>query len=97
MKIVPSWLPKKKLAALFDDGTVVHFGGKGCGDYTIYWKLDPALARRKRHAYISRHAASGSENWMNPKSPGALSRWILWEKPTVSSAIRAYKKMFRLA
>jgi len=92
MKIQKSSRPSKKLMAIFDDGSRVHFGAAGYGDYTVYWKRDPALAKRKRAQYLARHGAT--ESWTNPRTPATLARYILWEKPTISEAVRAYKKRF---
>ena len=85
--------PKKKLEAKFslENGRtkVVRFGQAGAPDYTKT-KDDKQKAR-----YLSRHRRR--ENWNDPVSAGALSRWILWEKPTRQEAIRAYKKRFNLS
>lgn len=93
LAVVPSTARSKKYTAIFDDGTRVHFGGAGCMDYTLYYARDPALARRKRQEYIKRHG-SGRENWRNPKSAGALSRFLLWESPTVREAVEKYDAFF---
>lgn len=66
----------------------VSFGAK-YGKTFIDHRLD-----KKRQDYIKRHAASGRENWKDPFTPGALSRWILWEKKKLSSAIQHYCEMF---
>jgi len=90
--------PDKKLVAIFDIAgkrRSVHFGAVGYGDYTIYHAKDPQLAQEKREQYIARHSKNG-ENWSDPTSPGALSRFILWEKPTVSASVTAFKKKFRV-
>lgn len=87
--------PTKKLAATFVDGTrtkLVHFGGAGYDDYTLSYARDPRMAKAKRRAYIARHRAH--EKWTDPTSPGTLSRYILWEKPTVPQALRAFKMRF---
>lgn len=89
MKIEPSTRKDKKLMAVFDDGEVVHFGAKGYSDYTIH--KDP----KRKERYLARHRVN--ENWSDLRSPGALSRYILWEKPDIDSAIRNYKKMIRLS
>lgn len=69
----------KKLKATFtrDNGRkkTVHFGAKNMDDYTITKNKD----QRKR--YLDRHRKN--ENWENPETAGALSRWILWG-PTTS-------------
>ena len=63
-----------------------HFGEAGARDYTLH--KDPE--RKKR--YIERHEKS--ENWNDPTSAGALSRWILWNKPTKTESIKDYKNKF---
>ena len=94
-KVVRSSDPKKKFTAIFDDGTRVHFGGRGYGDYILHTKRSGRdFAKAKRAAYIARHS-KGGENWKNAKSPGALSRWILWEYPTLEKAVRLYNSHFR--
>lgn len=92
LSVRPSPRSDKKLVARFDDGTTVHFGARGYGDFTRYWKRDPALAREKRRQYIARHRAT--ENWGDPTRPGTLARYVLWEKPTVLEAVRAYRRRF---
>ena len=49
---------------------IVHFGEKGSPDYTTHG--DP----KKRDNYLRRHEAN--EDWSQPDTPGALSRWLLW-------------------
>jgi hypothetical protein len=71
-----------------------HFGAAGYMDYTKYYKQDKELAKQKKDAYIARHKVS--EDFNDPTSAGALSRWILWSEPTIESAIRKFKKRFNL-
>lgn len=78
----------KKLMAEFDDGTTSHFGFLGSSTY-IDHKDD-----KKKDAYIARHKVN--ENWNDPKSAGALSRYILWNKTTQSASISDFKKRFSL-
>jgi hypothetical protein len=66
----------------------VSFGAKGMSDYTKH-KDD---ARKK--LYLLRHKET--EDWDNPITPGALSRWILWNKPSKNGSIRDYKRRFSL-
>jgi len=68
----------------------VGFGAKGMKDYTLFSPLEREERKRR---YLARHRAR--EDWNSPDSPGALSRWILWNKPTVSASIRDYKKRFQ--
>ena len=96
--IKPSTRRDKKLMAVFSvNGKRVkttHFGGRGCMDYTKYWKKDPSIAKQKRLQYIKRHRVR--ESWRDPQAAGTLSRYILWEKPTLDQAIRKFKVMFNL-
>ena len=95
MKVVikKSTNPKKKYMAIFTDDKgkkvkTTHFGAVGFSHYPIH-KDD---VRKKR--YIDRHKKS--ENWNNKFSAGALSRWILWNKPTLRDSIADYKRRFKL-
>jgi hypothetical protein len=88
VKIVKSPKPEKKYRAHFSDGTHTDFGAKGMSDFTKH--KDPE--RKKR--YMTRH--SKRENWNSPKTPGALSRWILWNKDSFRKSIADYKKKFKL-
>jgi len=83
----------KKLMATFtrENGRKksVHFGSAGMDDYTI----TKDKAQRKR--YLDRHRKN--ENWSNPESAGALSRWILWGNSTSRQEnIRSFKSKFNL-
>lgn len=92
LAVIPSKNQRKKFTALFDDGAKVDFGGKGCKDFTIYWKENgPVVAYKKRSAYIKRHRMN--EAWIDPKAPGTLSRIILWEFKTVEEGVKRYHKV----
>jgi hypothetical protein len=80
--------PGKKFYAelKFEDGKTkrIYFGKAGATDFT----QDSALSRiERRHLYIKRHEKR--EDWTDPLTPGFWSRWILWEKPTISAAVQA--------
>ena len=105
LRIVPSSNKSKKWTAIFDTGDgkekQVHFGSAGMRDYTLIsnksskWYLPKILDRNVvKASYIRRHQKK--EDWTNPLTPGALSRWLLWEKKTLPSAIKAFKKRFKL-
>ena len=92
--VKPSPNPDKKLVATFvkDDGSTktTHFGAAGMDDYTK--TKDPEQRRR----YIERHGR-GAENWRDPTSAGALSRYILWgESTSLARNIAAFKSKFNL-
>lgn len=85
--------PKKKLMAIFTehDGKKIkttHFGAAGADDFTK--TRDEAQKKR----YLDRHRKR--ENWSAPKTAGALSRWILWNKPTRAASIADFKRRFNL-
>jgi hypothetical protein len=85
----PSHKKGKKYDAVFDikgRQKVVPFGAKGYTDYTR--SKDPARKAR----YLKRHAKR--EQWSKPDSPGALSRWILWNKPTLKASVADFKRKF---
>jgi hypothetical protein len=77
-----------KFVAKFDDGKVVKFGAFGYDDYT------QTGDKRQKRNYLARHKKR--EDWTDPQTPGALSRWILWNKPTLEESIQHYIKKFRM-
>ena len=81
---------KKYVATFCKNGHIkqTHFGAKGMSDYTIHKNK----ARRSR--YINRHRSR--ENWSDPTSAGALSRYVLWGKTSFRGSVNAYKKKFHL-
>ena len=82
----------KKLKAVFrlDTGRTrtIHFGAKGYEDFTMH------NDKHRKDNYINRHAAR--EDFNNPLTAGALSRWILWNKPTLKASIRDFCRRFGL-
>jgi len=98
ISITKSDKPGKKLKAVFKVGNrekTIHFGASSNKDYTIYYKeAGKDKANKMRDAYIARHRVN--ENWSDPMTAGSLSRFVLWEAPTVSGGISAYRKRFGL-
>ena len=70
----------KKYDAVVNGGKVISFGAAGYSDYTLH--KDPV----RKQNYIKRHS---NEDWSraNLLSPAWLSRFILWEKPSLEEAI----------
>ena len=84
--------PEKKWDAVFEkEGKekVVSFGARGYSDFTKHKNV----TRKAR--YIKRHSGMG-EDWNKPDTPGALSRWILWNKPSLKGSLRDFRKRFSL-
>ena len=104
LRITKSSNQSKKWDAIFMiDGKEkkVSFGANGYRDYTLInnknskFYLPKILDRNVvKDSYIRRHEKK--ENWNNPLTAGALSRWILWDKKTLNSSIKSYKKKFKL-
>jgi hypothetical protein len=95
ISITKSSNPEKKYMAVFETnmGTrkTTHFGSANMKDFTLY----PVDERQERkRLYLIRHRAN--ENWNDPTTAGALSRWVLWNKPTLKASIDDFKKRFRL-
>lgn len=86
MRLVDSPIKNKKWRAIFKDGTHTDFGALGYQDYTEH------NDEKRKNSYLKRHAPR--ENWNDPKSAGALSRWILWNETTIEKSLRDYKKRF---
>ena len=88
-----SHIPAKKYDAIFQypDGhtKTVPFGSRGMSDFTKHKDT------RRKQRYLKRHSGMG-ENWNQPDTPGALSKWVLWNKTTLRASIKDFKKRFDL-
>ena len=87
-----SHVAEKKYDAVFERNgreIVQPFGQKGYSDFTKHKDT------KRRQRYLTRHRGM-HENWNDPTSAGALSRWILWNKPTFKASLADYKRRFRL-
>ena len=89
----------KKLMAVFYDGEdkklkTTHFGARGSSDYTKHGD------KERMERYLERHGGgfetSTKENWKDPMTAGALSRWILWNKPDLGRSFKDYLRRFNL-
>ncbi len=90
IKPAPAGSPKKYVATFSSNGKTrrVQFGARGYSDFTMHHDE----ARRER--YMSRHRSR--ERWTDPTSPGALSRYVLWNKKSLRASIADYKRRFHL-
>ena len=93
VSIKPSTKSGKKLMATFENKnnkrrSVTHFGATGYSDYT------KSNDKEQRARYRSRHKG---DNLTNPRSPGALSWYILWGNSTSRSQnTSAFRRRFAL-
>ena len=93
VNIKPSTSQGKKMMAIFYDEAkkkikTTHFGQAGASDYILHNDLT------RKMNYLTRHKER--EDWTDYMTAGALSRWILWNKPTLSASIDDYINMFKL-
>jgi len=77
----------KKFMVIIGNKTI-HFGANGYLDYTHH--KDPERMKR----YENRHRKR--ENWTKSgiKSAGFWSKWILWNKPSLTGSIRDTERRF---
>lgn len=106
VEIVPSTRKQSKFMGIFknkDNKKIksIHFGAKGYRDYTLindknsdFYIEDEDKRNSVRSLYIDRHKKR--ENWAEADNAGSLSRWILWNKPTLQASITDYKNKFNL-
>ena len=81
-----------KFKAVFTNGRekTTKFGAAGMDDYT------KTKDKEQRDRYIERHDR-GRENWNDPTSAGALSRYLLWgESTSMVKNLQAYRRRFNL-
>ena len=92
VRIKPAQDGIHKFTALFklDSGKFrsVYFGARGYPDMT-----QPPHDEERMKKYLKRHAKR--EDWNDPMSPGALSRWILWSAPTMKQGVKNYHDHFK--
>jgi hypothetical protein len=87
MLIQKSTRAGKRFMATYANGKVVHFGQAGGQTYIDHGD------KAKREAYLARHKKR--ENWSDPFSAGALSRYLLWGDSTnMETNHQAFMKQF---
>jgi hypothetical protein len=95
--LIHSPLTTKKYRIIFPpttSGIVNHvdFGDINYNDYIIYnLHFGKSIADIRRESYLARHSAR--EDWTDPYSAGFWSRFFLWEKRSLKSAIKNIEKM----
>jgi len=99
VSITPSSAKDKRYVAKFclcsgkskcceKDKKTINFGMKGGSTFIDHGD------EKKKDAYIARHKVN--ENFNDPLTAGALSRWVLWNKTTLQASIADFKKKFNL-
>ena len=79
--------PNKKYDAIIDNRTI-SFDASGYPDFTTTQDI------KKKENYIKRH---GKEDWSrnNLESAAFMSRWILWNKPSIQESITYLNKLYK--
>lgn len=72
------------------DGKTIHFGAAGMSDYTKH------KDRERMLRYNSRHRSA--ENWKKSgiKTAGFWSKWLLWNKPSITGSKQDISKRFKV-
>ena len=80
--------PKKKYDAVINGNKIISFGATGYEDYTTH------KDEKRKDNYIKRHS---NEDWSraNLESAAWMSRYILWEKPSLKEAVVNANRMYR--
>lgn len=92
--VKPSSDPDKKLDVTIEQPSgrekTIRIGARGMDDFT------KTRDEEQKERYISRHRAN--EDWTQSGilSSGFWSRWLLWNKPTLSGSISDVKKRFNI-
>ena len=82
----------KKYTAIFEINgrkKKIHFGAKGMRDYTI-------KGHRKDRMKLYRQRHRKDLKTKNPARAGFLSMFILWNKPSLTSSIRDYRRRLNI-
>lgn len=79
---------KEKKYVVEINGKTIHFGSSNHSDFTKH------KDKQRKTRYISRHKAK--ENWTKSgiKTAGFWSRWLLWNKPTITESKSNISKRF---
>ncbi len=80
-----------KYIALFKTPTgfkQIKFGAYNYEDYTQHNDV------KRKKLYLLRHEIR--EDWNDPMTAGALSRWLLWNKPSLKESIKDFKRRFNI-
>ena len=69
-------------------GKTIHFGDNRYDDYTS------TNDEERKERYLTRHKSA--EDWNDLNTAGAWSRWLLWNKKTISQSIKDMEKRFKI-
>ena len=78
----------KKLMVKSVGDKTIHFGDSKYEDYTIH------RDDNRKNLYIIRHQKN--EDWNDLSKSGSWSRFILWDKPSLTDAIKSMERRFSI-
>ena len=78
----------KKYKAVIDGRKTIHFGHSQYQDFTTH------NDSKRRDNYIAR-TSKQDHSKQNIASPAWMSRFILWEKPTLKGAVESANKKYK--
>jgi len=78
----------RKDKSVFKRIKTTQFGQAGASDFTIN------KDEERKQLYLNRHRKR--ENWDDYMSAGSLSRYLLWNKPTLQASLKDYRNRFNL-
>ena len=79
--------PDKKYMVQVGNKTI-HFGAAGMSDYTHHKDAD------RKGRYMARHNRRESWSKSGIRTAGFWSRWILWNKPSLTASIQDTQRRF---
>ena len=96
VEIMKSKYPNKKFTIILyyaDDGKkrkTLQIGQAGAEDFTTHGD------EKRKQKYIARHQARENHGISGIDTRGFWSRWLLWEKPSITEAIKNMENKFDL-
>ena len=78
----------KKYMARVND-TTIHFGARGCEDFTTH------PDEKRKAAYLARHRATEDWTLSGVETAGFWARWLLWNQASLSASIADVNKRFK--
>ena len=78
----------KKYKSVIDGKKTIHFGHSSYDDFTTHKNS------KRRDNYIAR-TSKQDHSKQNVASPAWMSRFILWEKPTLKGAVESANKKYK--
>lgn len=83
---------KSKYTAVFYDALRKRIRTVNFGDINYQSYPDHQDLQRKAN-YLSRHS---NEDWTDPQKAGTLSKFLLWNRTTISASYKDYRQRFKL-